>query len=270
VLRMFIDGDAALPAGGLGAAVEQLAESVRASGGEIYLNTRAEGIQLGDAATGRRHTVMLEGGRQLTCDRLVLACTSREARRLLSSASGAGCEGMESGDGEKEAGDAVRMLADDAPAVGEPAPEGATTGSASMSQLASRWLSEYRRGGSAPTGPYLESLPEERPYLESICVYFALAGRPPVREPCLILNGRGAGAAGGGGSIINNMCFPSVACPAYAPPGQHLASVTIVPAMLGAAAPAWLKEDTALEAAVSQLTLNSMPPLPTVFTPLLF
>lgn len=52
------------------------------------------------------------------------------------------------------------------------------------------------------------------------CLYFA-AERPPVSEPILLLNGDGVGP-------INNLCVPSLVSPDYAPPGQHLISVSVV------------------------------------------
>jgi hypothetical protein len=157
VLRMFTDGDAALPAGGLGAAAEQLAAGVRAAGGQIDFGVRAEAVRLGDTAAGRPHTVLLEGGQQITCDRLVLSCTSREARRLLGGAAG------------DVAGDEMHAVAH-RPDADRPAPEGAALGQAGVSLLATE-------------GRLSQSLPEQRPYLESICLYFALRGRPPVSQP---------------------------------------------------------------------------------------
>jgi phytoene dehydrogenase-like protein len=75
----------------------------------------------------------------------------------------------------------------------------------------------------------------------SICLYFGFDGPPPVLEPMLILNGEsklavGASAREGAADdegeslpLINNVCFPSQVSSAYAPKGQSLASVTIVP-----------------------------------------
>lgn len=51
------------------------------------------------------------------------------------------------------------------------------------------------------------------------CLYFVVT-HPPIREATLVLNGESEGP-------INNLCFPSFAQPNYAPPGQHLASVSI-------------------------------------------
>ncbi|CAI6003299.1 unnamed protein product [Closterium sp. NIES-65] len=43
----------------------------------------------------------------------------------------------------------------------------------------------------------------------------------PISEPILFLNGSGSG-------IVNNLCFPSVVSPSYAPPGKTLVSVSLV------------------------------------------
>lgn len=51
------------------------------------------------------------------------------------------------------------------------------------------------------------------------CLYFAVT-HPPIQEATLVLNGESEGP-------INNLCFPSFAQSSYAPPGQHLASVSI-------------------------------------------
>jgi phytoene dehydrogenase-like protein len=52
------------------------------------------------------------------------------------------------------------------------------------------------------------------------CFYFA-ADEPPVAEPTLVLNGDGAGP-------INNFAVISRVAPAYAPPGKHLVSVSVL------------------------------------------
>jgi phytoene dehydrogenase-like protein len=52
------------------------------------------------------------------------------------------------------------------------------------------------------------------------CLYYATE-TPPVAEPILVLNGEGQGP-------INNLCVPSLVAPSYAPPGQHLVSVSVV------------------------------------------
>ena len=53
----------------------------------------------------------------------------------------------------------------------------------------------------------------------TMCLYFAVT-EPPIREATLVLNGESEGP-------INNLCFPSFAQPSYAPPGKHLASVSV-------------------------------------------
>eukprot|EP01031_Cornospumella_fuschlensis_P036331 gene36331-44074_t len=76
------------------------------------------------------------------------------------------------------------------------------------------------------TGYKLE-IPEGR---GCMCVYFGFSGSPPISSPTLVLNGENritslnAAATVG----INNVVFPSLLSPHYAPPGKHLASVTLV------------------------------------------
>jgi len=53
----------------------------------------------------------------------------------------------------------------------------------------------------------------------TMCLYFSVID-PPIREATLVLNGESEGP-------INNLCFPSFAQPSYAPPGRHLASVSV-------------------------------------------
>lgn len=61
-----------------------------------------------------------------------------------------------------------------------------------------------------------------------VCLYFA-ADSEPFEGPLLLLNGNGASPAAGGGPI-NNVCVPSNVSPAYAPPGRHLVSASIIAA----------------------------------------
>jgi len=232
VLRMFVEGDAALPAAGMGAAPEQLATGLIAAGGELRLGARAQALRLGDVSVGLPHAITLADGRQLTCDRLVLSCTSREARRLLDGALPA----MRDGPGTEP-----KMKPD------------TESGTAPGTELAME-AAEMEAGIEA------SPLPSERPMLTSICLYFSLEGAPPISQPCLVLNGQAPTR------LVNNMCFPSLTCAEYAPEGKHLASVTVVPSLLdaggsrgaqrgvdggaGSAGPAWLDDDAALEAAV--------------------
>lgn len=170
VLKMFAEGAAALPAHGLGAVSEQLAQSVRDMGGTIRLSCAVEELRAadsGDEGGVREHEVLLADGSCLAFDHIILATPRSEARRILR-------------------GVAPRALAG--------------TG----------WLDD-------------QSAEETRRMpLSSACVYFALDHTPPVSEPMLVLNG----ASG----VVNTCCFPSVVSAAYAPPGQHLASVAVVDA----------------------------------------
>jgi len=55
-------------------------------------------------------------------------------------------------------------------------------------------------------------------------MYFGFQGPAPVSEPLLILNSQTLID----GRTVNNVCFPSVVCPSYAPPGHNLASVSLI------------------------------------------
>ena len=52
------------------------------------------------------------------------------------------------------------------------------------------------------------------------CLYFS-ANQLPIKDPFLVLNGDGKGP-------VNNVAFPSMVSPAYAPPGQHLVTVVVL------------------------------------------
>eukprot|EP00543_Licmophora_paradoxa_P006979 CAMPEP_0202452048 /NCGR_PEP_ID=MMETSP1360-20130828/10331_1 /ASSEMBLY_ACC=CAM_ASM_000848 /TAXON_ID=515479 /ORGANISM="Licmophora paradoxa, Strain CCMP2313" /LENGTH=579 /DNA_ID=CAMNT_0049070763 /DNA_START=9 /DNA_END=1748 /DNA_ORIENTATION=+ len=79
--------------------------------------------------------------------------------------------------------------------------------------------------------PGFESLDElnlpKNPQREVGCLYYALEGAAPVEEPILILSGMKE-LRGSEDQPINNVCFPSVVNPSYAPAGKHLCSVTIL------------------------------------------
>jgi len=73
----------------------------------------------------------------------------------------------------------------------------------------------------------------DKPVERSVgCLYYSFKGDPPVKDPILILNG--LPTRGTAQSPINNACFPSVVCDNYAPPGQHLCSVSILSPVLDA------------------------------------
>lgn len=61
-------------------------------------------------------------------------------------------------------------------------------------------------------------------------MYFAIDGLPPIREPILVLNGENLITDKDDvyPVAINNVCFPNLVSPAYAPPGKSLASITVV------------------------------------------
>lgn len=53
------------------------------------------------------------------------------------------------------------------------------------------------------------------------CLYYAADGAPPVKEPFLLLNGDDRGP-------VNNIAFPSMVAPQYAPPGKTLVAVVVL------------------------------------------
>lgn len=59
------------------------------------------------------------------------------------------------------------------------------------------------------------------------CLYYSFKGKPPVQDPILILNGLGT-EVGNLENPVNNVCFPSVVSPSYAPEGSNLCSVTVL------------------------------------------
>ena len=72
---------------------------------------------------------------------------------------------------------------------------------------------------------------EPQPQRSVGCLYYAFDGEAPIQEPILILSGLG-NDRGTEKFPINNVCFPSVVNPSYAPPGKSLCSVTVLkPAM---------------------------------------
>jgi phytoene dehydrogenase-like protein len=92
----------------------------------------------------------------------------------------------------------------------------------------------------------LEGLDEEAETTQRSvgCLYYSFVGEPPVRDPILILNG--ASDRGTEQHPVNNICFPSVVSPSYAPPGHGLCSVTI----LRSALECYSGRDADLDAAV--------------------
>lgn len=56
----------------------------------------------------------------------------------------------------------------------------------------------------------------------SICIYFSREGPPPLKKALLVLNGDKNDGP------VNNMFFPSVVAPSYAPEGHTLISTTII------------------------------------------
>ena len=101
----------------------------------------------------------------------------------------------------------------------------ATTNSAPNNVLASKGvvIATSARDAYSLTNTDPSLLPPQR----SVgCVYYGLAGEPPIKDAILVLNGEKE--KGTEGKPINNLCFPSLVSPTYAPPGKHLCSVTVL------------------------------------------
>jgi len=67
-------------------------------------------------------------------------------------------------------------------------------------------------------------LGKSEPIMRSIgetCLYYSAEWTPPFSEPFLVLNGENHGP-------INNMAFPSMIAPHYAPPGKTLISIVVL------------------------------------------
>lgn len=71
-----------------------------------------------------------------------------------------------------------------------------------------------------PSANALLNQPACEPGQSVSCVYFE-APRPAIMDPVIVLNGDGSGP-------INNMSFPTLVCPAHAPEGKTLVSVSTV------------------------------------------
>jgi protoporphyrinogen oxidase len=83
----------------------------------------------------------------------------------------------------------------------------------------------------ATEGPEVQRLlgsPDPSGSVGETCLYFS-TNQPPIKDPFLVLNGDGKGP-------VNNVAFPSMVSPAYAPPGRHLVSVVVLGLPTGDAA----------------------------------
>jgi phytoene dehydrogenase-like protein len=91
-------------------------------------------------------------------------------------------------------------------------------------QVAQRLLSDVHGFES------LQTLPRQ-PQRSVGCLYYSFQGEPPVTQPILILNGIAKDTSvveDNKDQLINNLSFPSVVNPGYAPEGYHLCSVTVL------------------------------------------
>ncbi|GKZ00105.1 hypothetical protein MPSEU_000963900 [Mayamaea pseudoterrestris] len=179
IFKMFSEGAATLPHGGIGAISEQLAVKARLAG--VELRTRSPVVAI--AKTEEGYMIETSAGDKLQAATVIIATEGPSAQKLVSK-----IDGFES----------------------------------------------------------LESLPGQ-PQRSVGCLYYSFDGPAPVSEPILILNGIGA-ERGDANNPVNNVCFPSVVNPSYAPAGKNLISVTV----LKDAMDAYRNADAALDSAVRE------------------
>lgn len=76
---------------------------------------------------------------------------------------------------------------------------------------------------AVPQPTYAQLLHSDSPVrsVGEACVYFSSHWRPPIKDPFLVLNGEGAGP-------VNNIAFPSLVAPSYAPPGKTLIAAVVL------------------------------------------
>jgi phytoene dehydrogenase-like protein len=187
VFKMFSEGAATLPKGGMGAVVQQLGDKAAAAGVEVRTEQPVQSVKAipGDdeEATISYLVKTSDGNSQIQAQSVVVATDGVIAQELISQ-----LEGFES--------------LQDIPSVPQ------------------------RSVGS---------------------LYYSFKGEAPVQDPILILNGI-SGERGTTSHPINNICFPSVVSPSYAPIGYSLCSVTVLtPAM-----EAFQGDDEGLDQAVRQ------------------
>jgi len=189
VFKMFAEGAATLPSGGIGAVTTQLAE--RAASPSAQQNPTE--IRTDTAVAGLKMTV---SDNEESCIEISLREDPQKIIRAKSAVVAA--------DGN----------------------------------MAHRLLSSLDNFG----GEDLEPQPQRRVGV----LYYGFQTVVPVDDPILILNGKK-----GDSGPVNNICFPSVVNPTYAPSGSNLASVTI----LGDALEEYADRPSDLDAAVrSQLS----------------
>jgi phytoene dehydrogenase-like protein len=187
VFKMFSEGAATLPKGGMGAVAQQLVDQAAAAGVEVRTAQPVQSVRAvsGDDydATTSYFVETSNGKSRIQTQAVVVATDGVIAQELISQ-----LEGFES--------------PEDLPSV---------------------------------------------PQRSVGCLYYSFKGEAPVQDPILILNGN-AQERGTKSHPINNLCFPSVVSPSYAPKGFSLCSVTV----LTSAMEAFPDDDEGLDQAVRQ------------------
>lgn len=162
VFKMFSQGSATLPTGGMQNVANQLCDEAKKKGVEVQLDCRVKRLQKKEDGLFK---VILSDGEEIEAKSVVCATEGYVAKQILSSL------------------------------------------------------------------PELEAIStmEDQPERSVGCLYYKFSGDPPINEAILILNGESPSERSGS---INNVCFPSVVNPTYAPNGFHLCSVAIDDAMV--------------------------------------
>lgn len=155
VFKMFSEGRATLPTGGMQAVANQLCERASNKGIEVRLESPVSRLEKGDDGM---YKIILKDGGEIEAKSIICATEGTTARQLLST----------------------------------------------LPEL--KVLSKLEDQAERSVG----------------CMYYKLAGDAPVKEAILILNGERCIDGS-----INNVCFPSIVNPSYAPEGYHLCSVAI-------------------------------------------
>jgi phytoene dehydrogenase-like protein len=161
VFKMFSEGAATLPAGGIRAVSTQLSEKAAGAGVDLRTNTPVASVKVDE--DGMFDIALAGGKKQIKAHTVILATDGQVAQKLMST-----IVGLES----------------------------------------------------------LESLPEN-PQRSVGCLYYGFDSDVPIKEPILVLNGMGE-ERGTEDFPVNNVCFPSVVSPGYAPEGKGLCSVTVL------------------------------------------
>jgi phytoene dehydrogenase-like protein len=162
VMKMFSQGAATLPKGGIGAVAQQLKENAAKTGVDLRCNATVTSMELRE--DGRFEIELADKTSVVVAKTVIVATDGKVSDSLLS-------------------------------------------------QVDSSIESSVKK--------------ETQPHRSVGCLYYTFDGPPPVADPILILSGIGIDR-GTPQNPVNNICFPSVVNPSYAPKGKSLCSVTVL------------------------------------------